>query len=302
VNEFSLDEPRLCFFKPRSRLGLEPAIGRRLRASNELVCALDPLPAADRTRFAQYAHDTNMSSEDPTRSNRVLIVDDAPEIVQIVEHAIGDGPYELMTARTGPAALETARSFDPDIVILDVGLPGMDGIEVCRELRSFTDAYIIMLTGRSEEVDRLIGLSVGADDYMTKPFSVRELALRVQVLLRRPRGGVRSEASPPAAPTDEIVVGQLRIDLLAREVSTGGVTIVLTKTEFDLLVTLAQRPDMVFTRQLLVQSVWGDDWYGDDHMVSVHMANLRKKIDADAELSHIRTVRGVGYRLNPDVR
>lgn len=242
-----------------------------------------------------------MSPEDPTRSNRVLIVDDAPEMVQIIEATLGDDLYELMTATTGLDALVAARSFDPDVVILDVGLPGMDGIEVCRELRSFTDAYIIMLTGRSDEIDRLVGLSVGADDYMTKPFSIRELALRVQVLLRRPRGGLRTEPDDTGAATEEIVVGQLRINLPAWEVRRGNELIPLTKIEFDLLATLAQRPEMVYSRQLLVETVWGDDWYGDDHMVSVHVANLRKKIDVDGEVSHIRTIRGVGYRLNPEV-
>lgn len=249
----------------------------------------------------QYAQRRNMSSADATRSNRVLIVDDAPEMVQIIEATIADGPYELMTAVSGPTAIEAARSFDPDVVILDVELPGMDGFEVCGELRSFTDAYIIMLTGRTEEVDRLVGLSVGADDYMTKPFSLRELALRVKVLLRRPRGGLRNESGVNDTTRDEIDVGHLRIDLLAREVFHGDEPIALTKIEFDLLATLAQRPDMVFTRQLLVQSVWGPDFFGDDHVVSVHIANLRKKIDAAVDVSHIRTVRGIGYRLNPDV-
>lgn len=240
-----------------------------------------------------------MSTPDALRPRRVLIVDDAPEMVQVIEATIGDGQYDLMTVTTGPAAIEAARSFDPDVVILDVGLPGMDGIEVCRELRSFTDAYIIMLTGRSDEIDRLVGLSVGADDYMTKPFSVRELALRVQVLLRRPRGGVRPESAAHAA-DGEIAVGPLRINVPAREVYRRDELITLTKIEFDLLATLAQRPEMVFSRGLLVQTVWGDDWYGDDHMVSVHVANLRKKIDSPGAISHIRTVRGVGYRMNPD--
>lgn len=242
-----------------------------------------------------------MSSTDATGSSRVLIVDDSPEMVQIITATIGDGPYEVMAATTGPEAIETARSFDPDIVILDIVLPGMDGIEVCRELRSFTDAYIIMLTGRADEVDRLVGLSVGADDYMTKPFSIRELALRVQVLLRRPRSGLRSKQSSDRRAEDDVAVGHLRINAASREVRRGDSLIPLTKIEFDLLVTLAQRPEMVFSRRLLVESVWGDDWFGDDHMVSVHIANLRKKIDVDGENSHIRTVRGVGYRCNPDV-
>ena len=203
--------------------------------------------------------------------------------------------YDVTTATNGPDALDSARSVDPDVVVLDLGLPGMDGVEVCRELRSFTDAYVLMLTGRDDEVDRLVGLAVGADDYMTKPFSTRELVARVQVLLRRPRGGIRpDEADETEAP---ISLGDLEVDLLSREVRVSGDLVELTKIEFDLLATLAGRPDMVFTRRLLVDSVWGDDWYGDDHMISVHVANLRKKIDR-GDTNHIKTVRGVGYRMN----
>ena len=207
-----------------------------------------------------------------------------------------DDAYNVATATNGPDSLEAARTFDPEVIILDLGLPGMDGVEVCRELRSFTDAYILMLTGRDDEVDRLVGLAVGADDYMTKPFSTRELVARVQVLQRRPRGGVRdSESSDMNDAT--IAIGDIEVDVLSREVRVGGALIELTKIEFDLLATLAARPEMVFTRRLLVDSVWGDDWYGDDHMISVHVANLRKKIDASGT-KHIKTVRGVGYRMN----
>lgn len=226
---------------------------------------------------------------------RVLLVDDAPEIIQMLEAVLSkDGHYILATATDGPQALAVAREFDPDVVVLDLGLPGMDGIEVCRELRSFTTAYVLMLTGRDDEVDRLVGLAVGADDYMTKPFSTRELAARIQVLLRRPRSPMEPEQS-----NEQITLGAVVINPTAREVRRDGVSIELTKIEFDLLVTLARRPEMVFTRQFLVETVWGDDWYGDDHMVSVHVANLRKKIDT-AERKHIKTVRGVGYRMHPD--
>jgi len=149
-----------------------------------------------------------------------------------------------------------------------------------------------MLTGRDDEVDRLVGLAVGADDYVTKPFSAREVAARVQVLLRRPRSPVESKSE------DVTELGDLRIDMLAREVQVAGESIDLTKLEFDLLTTLAARPEMVFTRQILFEAVWGGEWYGDDHLVSVHIANLRKKIDRSGH-QHIATVRGVGYRLTP---
>jgi len=237
-----------------------------------------------------------MSNPTASSQPRVLVVEDAPEILQMIEAVLTrDGTYEVATATNGADSLDLAKSFDPDVVVLDLGLPGMDGVEVCRELRSFTDAYVLMLTGRDDEVDRLVGLAVGADDYMTKPFSTRELVARVQVLLRRPRGGLHSDTADTSA--SSITLGDVGIDLLSREVRVAGSLIELTKIEFDLLATLAGRPDMVFTRQLLIDSVWGDDWYGDDHMISVHVANLRKKIDL-GDTKHIKTVRGVGYRMN----
>ncbi len=193
----------------------------------------------------------------------------------------------------GIVALERAREINPDVIILDVGLPGMDGVSVCRELRTFTDAYVIMLTARDEEVDRLVGLAVGADDYMTKPFSARELVARVQTVLRRPRAA--SAQTTTVATDGAIELGDVRLDRLAREVLVDGESVELTKIEFDLLETLISRPEMVFSRQLLLESVWGDDWYGDDHMISVHVANLRKKLDRRGT-KHIKTVRGIGYR------
>lgn len=229
-----------------------------------------------------------------TAKPRVLVVDDAAEIRLMVAAALNrDGGYALSEATSGTEALDAARNFRPDVVVLDLGLPDIDGVEVCRELRTFTDAYVLMLTGRDEEVDRLVGLAVGADDYMTKPFSPRELAARIQVLLRRPR--TSTGISSPEAPAT-ITIGDLVIDPLAREVRVDDELIDLTKIEFDLLATIAARPEMVFSRQHIIETVWGDDWYGNDHMISVHVANLRKKIDANG-VEHIKTVRGVGYRM-----
>lgn len=226
----------------------------------------------------------------------VMIVEDAPEFVQLVEASLTrDGSYRIEVATNGLDAIDLARKVEPDVVILDLGLPGVDGIEVCREIRTFSDAYILMLTARAEEVDRLVGLAVGADDYVTKPFSARELAARVQVLLRRPR--VSKAADDRGAPSDMVEIGAMRIDLPAREVVVDDQPVQLTKIEFDLLATLASRPGMVFTRQVLLEAVWGIDWVGDDHLVSVHIANLRKKIDRDGT-DRVTTVRGVGYRLN----
>lgn len=225
----------------------------------------------------------------------VLVVEDAPETRQAIEAIFQrDGNYVVRSCADGLDALVMIREIDPTVVILDVGLPGMDGIAVCRELRTFTDAYVIMLTARSREADRLVGLAAGADDYMTKPFSERELIARVQTVLRRPR----SRTAPKPALSDATFVVEsddVRLDRLAREATVRGEPLDLTKIEFDLLDTLISRSEMVVSRQLLIDTVWGDDWRGGDHMISVHVANLRKKLDVNGS-THIKTVRGVGYR------
>lgn len=234
----------------------------------------------------------------PPTPTQVLVIEDTPEAVEMIEAALmASGPYEVHNACNGSAGLELVRRIDPDVVILDLGLPDLDGTEVCRGIRSFTEAYVLMLTSRGDEVDRLVGLAVGADDYLTKPFSPRELAARVQVLLRRPRSRTKvNETSGHLV----ITVGDMVVDTLAREVTVGGKLVELTRIEFELLAALAARPEMVYTRQLLVDSIWGDEWYGDDHFVSVHIANLRKKIDSGGG-SRIKTVRGVGYRMDPEM-
>ncbi len=204
--------------------------------------------------------------------------------------------YTTATAIDGEQALEVARTFRPDVIVLDLTLPKLDGVEVCRQVRQFSDAYVIMLTARTDEVDRVVGLEVGADDYITKPFSPRELVARVRAMLRRPR-------TVPLAPTDAsagpgVTIGRLCIDSPGRTVTVDDLDIALTRIEFDLLATLISQPAMVFSRSMLRELVWGPDWYGDDHVVDVHIANLRKKIDVGTEKSQIRTVRGVGYRMD----
>ncbi len=244
------------------------------------------------------------SQIDKATSVSVLVVEDSAPFRLVIEASLSDAGYHLIFATTGTEGLEKAEELDPDVVLLDIGLPDMDGIEVCRRLRLFTDAYIIMVTGRNEEVDRLVGLSVGADDYIAKPFSARELALRIQVMLRRPRrpdpAGTPEELVEPdnASQAPTRVFGELELDVLAHEVRVAGQEISLTKIEFDLLTALSARPEMVYTRELLVETVWGTDWISDTHVVDVHMANLRKKIDIGGR-RHIKTVRGVGYRLMP---
>lgn len=207
----------------------------------------------------------------------------------------------MAVAGDGESGLVLARQQEPDVVVLDLGLPGMDGIEACRQLRTFSDCYVMMLTARADEVDMLIGLAVGADDYLTKPFSPRELTARVRTLLRRPRGPrVGVSASPGAteqAPSLR-VFGQLVIDPLAREVRLAGHLVSLTRTEFDLLDTLSERPRMVFSRRLLLERVWGGDWVGDGHLVDIHLGHVRRKLGDDpAAARYLLTVRGVGYRM-----
>jgi DNA-binding response OmpR family regulator len=225
---------------------------------------------------------------------RALVVDDEPSLVRAVAEYLRHEGYTVDTAGDGDTALAAARTAPPDVVVLDLMLPGIDGVEVCRQLRTFSDAYVIMLTARTDEVDTLIGLSVGADDYLTKPFSPRELVARVKAMLRRPRTAGPADAAPARR------IGALTIDPQAREVQVEGEPVELTRTEFDLLDALSARPRMVFTRTQLVDSVWGEGWVGDDHLVDVHIGHVRRKLGDDpAEPRYILTVRGVGYRMGP---
>ncbi|WP_250445709.1 response regulator transcription factor [Actinotalea sp. C106] len=230
----------------------------------------------------------------PTR--RAVVVDDEQALAQLVAGYLERDGFRVHVVHDGAAAVEVLREVDPDLVVLDLGLPGLDGVEVCRQLRTFSDCYVIMLTARAEEVDTLIGLSVGADDYVTKPFSPRELMARVGVLLRRPR----RPATPPSAVAERPVVevGPLGLDLDAREVHLDGRLVPLTRTEFDVLAVLASRPGRVFSRRALIEEVWGANWVGDEHLVDVHVLHVRQKLGDSAERQRfVRTVRGVGYRV-----
>lgn len=221
---------------------------------------------------------------------RVLVVDDEPALVELVSRYLRLEGYQVSTAADGERAIELARQRDPQVVVLDLMLPGVDGLEVARRLREFSDAYIVMLSARVEEVDRVVGLSVGADDYMTKPFSPRELVARISAMMRRPR-----HIGPDHDPVRR--VGPLDIDLEARELLIDGQPVELTRLEFELLVALSAHPRAVLSREQLLRQVWGTDLY-DDHLVAVHIANLRRKLgDNSREGGLIETVRGVGYRL-----
>ena len=222
---------------------------------------------------------------------RVLVVDDEAPMVELIREYLAAEGMDVAVAGDGPAAVDAVRDRRPDVVVLDVMLPGLDGFEVLRRVRTFSDAYVIMLTARAEEIDRIIGLSVGADDYLVKPFSPRELVARVKALLRRPRAD-RGQA------TGRLELGELVIDQPTRIVTVRGSPVGLTTIEFDLLLTLAQDPGVVFSRQRLLDRAWGMDYVGDEHVVDVHLGNLRRKLGDDAARpTFIETVRGAGYRV-----
>ena len=222
---------------------------------------------------------------------RALVVDDEQPLVQIVTTYLEREGFEVLAAGDGESAVEAAREHAPDLIVLDLMLPGIDGIEACRRIRAFSDAYIVMLTAKAEETDKIIGLSTGADDYLTKPFSPGELVARVRAMLRRPR-------SVEAPSSGVRRFGDLELDPAAREVRLDGSIVELTRLEFDLLETLSSEPRVAFSRPQLVERVWGPDWFGDDHLIDVHIANLRRKLADDPSApKYIRTVRGVGYRM-----
>ena len=234
-----------------------------------------------------------------------MVVEDETPLATLLGSYLQRGGFEVQVVHDGRTAVAIAREFDPDIVLLDLGLPGLDGIEVCRQVRVFSDAYLIMLTARTDEVDTLIGLSVGADDYMTKPFSPRELMARIAAMLRRPRplGQQQPHSHTDPGHTDPGLTGartfgSLTVDAVGRDVWLDGVPIPLTRTEFDLLATLSGEPGMAFSRRQLIDAVWGPEWVSDEHLVDVHIGHLRRKLDDDAnESKFVRTVRGVGYRM-----
>jgi two-component system alkaline phosphatase synthesis response regulator PhoP len=223
--------------------------------------------------------------------NKILIVDDEPAIVDLVVAYLRREGYEVLSAADGPSGLQAARAFRPDLIVLDVMLPGIDGLEVLSRLRRESDVYVILLTARSDEADKVIGLSVGADDYLTKPFSPRELVARVKAALRRLQpGGLPGTASA-------LVFHRVRIDPGRRQAWVDGRPVELTAVEFDLLAALAEHHGLVLSREQLLERVWGYDFYGDERVVDVHIGKIRHKL-GDARL--IATVRGVGYRFQDE--
>jgi two-component system alkaline phosphatase synthesis response regulator PhoP len=225
-------------------------------------------------------------------SDLILVVDDEPKIVKLAQDYLEKNGYRVASASDGATALAAFRRDKPDLVVLDLNLPGMDGLAVCRAIRREADTPIIMLTARVDEVDRLIGLELGADDYITKPFSPRELVARVKAVLRRSRGSVQHPALVRA--------GDVQLDLKSRDASRGGQPLQLTRIEFDLLAILIQHPGQTFTREQLLDRIHGDASFGGyDRSVDAHVRNLRRKLEPDPDdPRYILTVYGVGYKLS----
>lgn len=223
---------------------------------------------------------------------KILVIDDEPSIVNLVTAYLKPEGYEVLTAMEGPSGLKAARAFKPDLIILDVMLPGMDGIELLSRLRRESEVYVIMLTAKTEETDKIVGLSVGADDYVTKPFSPRELVARVKAALRRIEtgagtGGERSVLS----------FKNIRVDVGARTVTVNENPIELTAIEFDLLKVLAENRGRVLSREQLLEKVWGGEYFGEMRVVDVHLGHIRQKLGRD---DLIATVRGIGYRFEDE--
>ncbi len=223
---------------------------------------------------------------------KVLIIDDEVAIINLVSAYLKPEGYEVYTATEGPSGLQAARAYKPDLIVLDVMLPGMDGVEVLTRLRRESDVYVILLTAKTEETDKIVGLSVGADDYVTKPFSPRELVARIKAALRR----LKSDGESRTA--NVMNFQHVRIDSGSRKVWVDDQPVELTQTEFDLLAALAEHRGMVLSREQLLEKVWGYDYFGDMRVVDVHLGHLRQKLGNDQLIS---TVRGVGYRFEDRV-
>ena len=223
---------------------------------------------------------------------KILIVDDEPSIIKLVRAYLEPEGYEIYTAEDGPSAIKAARAFNPDLIVLDVMLPGMDGVEVLTRLRRESNVYVIMLTAKTEETDRVVGLTVGADDYVTKPFSPRELTARIKAALRRLHGDSKLKEERSV-----LSFQHLQLDITARKVTMDGNPVDLTAIEFDLLKNLAENNGRVLSREQLLENVWGTSYYGETRVVDVHLGNLRKKL---GKRDLIKTVRGVGYRFEDE--
>jgi DNA-binding response OmpR family regulator len=235
---------------------------------------------------------------------RILVVEDEVSLLESLEYSLKHEGYEVATAADGPAALNLAREFRPDVVLLDVMLPGLDGLEVCRRIRRESAIPILMLTARAEEIDKVVGLEVGADDYMTKPFGMRELSARVRALLRRARANqeiletTTQDAEETRARPHQHITGNLMLDPLRHQAFLEGTPLELKPKEYDLLLFLVQHRGAVVSRDLILERVWGWTYGGGTRTVDVHIRWLRERIEQDPSApQRIQTVRGVGYRF-----
>lgn len=243
-------------------------------------------------------------------AQKILVIEDEDGIIHLINLYLRDAGYQVVVAKDGADGLALHAREHPDLIILDIMLPTIDGFEVCRRIRAWSETPILMLTARGDEDDRLQGFEMGADDYLVKPFSPRELVSRVRAILRRgareepaQSNGTAQQSVKKGADKDEVLrFPNLTIDLMARRVEVQGHEIALTPTEFDLLALLAQTPDRVFTREVLMNKVWGYDYLGDGHTIDVHISALRKKIETDPEQRYIKTVWRVGYRFEAKAR
>lgn len=227
------------------------------------------------------------------RPYRVLLIEDEPGLIESVKYSLEVEGFELVVADTGRSGLEAARTQRPDLILLDLMLPGMSGLDVCRQVRIFSDAPIIMLTAKDSEADKVTGLELGADDYLTKPFSMRELVARVRAQLRRSsRTGVLAE-------TNEVLRGgPIEVDVDAHAVRVNGSKVELRPKEFELLESLMRRKNRLSARHVLIDEVWGPSYFGDTKTLDVHIKRLRQKVEPDSGVpQHIVTVRGLGYKF-----
>jgi two-component system response regulator RegX3 len=227
------------------------------------------------------------------RPYRILIVEDEPALAESVRYALDDEGYDVIVADNGPSGLESARALKPDLVLLDLMLPGMSGLDVCRQMRMSSDVPIIVLTAKDSEADKVSGLELGADDYVTKPFSMRELTARIRAHLRRSsRSGVLAESN------EILRGGPMEMDIDAHEVRVGGEAVSLRPKEFDLLESLMRRKNRLAARHTLIDEVWGPSYFGDTKTLDVHMKRLRQKLEPDpSKPVFLVTVRGLGYKF-----
>ncbi|HEU5379624.1 MAG TPA: response regulator transcription factor [Ktedonobacteraceae bacterium] len=233
-------------------------------------------------------------------SQKILVIEDEEGIIHLLNLYLRDAGYGVVVARDGADGLAMHARERPDLVILDIMLPALDGFEVCRRIRSWSQTPILMLTARGDEDDRIQGLEIGADDYLVKPFSPRELVSRVRAILRRVAGQENANARSGQQLAQEkgvLSFPGLSVDILARRVEVRGAEVMVTPTEFDLLALLAQAPGRVFTREVLMNKIWGYDYYGDGHIIDVHISALRKKIETSSDYRYIKTVWRVGYKF-----